>query len=62
MEFYDNLQKRYDNLYSRGGEVERSFWQNVGKIVNKKAVYETPSEVFETILKETERILKGERN
>lgn len=58
-DFIDAVEKRFNNLYSYGGEVERSFNQNVGKIVNKQAVYETPENIFDTIMNNTEDIMNG---
>ena len=58
---YDYLQaveKRFNNLYSYGGIVEKSFWQNVGKIVNKKETIER-TKMFDEMLKTADRMIKG---
>lgn len=59
---YDYLQaveKRFNNFYSYGGIVEKSFWQNVGKIVNKKETIEQ-TKMFDEMLKTADRMIKGE--
>lgn len=56
-DFADAIQKRYDNIYSFGGEVERSFWQNVGKIVNKKAFVERDENIIDKIYKNVDNII-----
>jgi hypothetical protein len=58
---YDYLQaveKRYNRMYSYGGIVEKSFWQNVGKIVNKKEKLEQ-TKMFDEMLKTADKIIKG---
>lgn len=60
---YDYIQaveKRFNNIYSLGGETERSFWQNVGKIVNKKSVYESNDNAFDKIQKTALKIMNNE--
>lgn len=64
MEDYDFIKavdKRYNNILSLGGEVEKSFWQNVGKIVNKKEFAEKQEDTYGKIMKNTNKILGGER-
>ena len=56
-DFVNAIQKRYDNIYSFGGEVERSFWQNVGKIVNKKAFVERDENIIDKIYKNVDSII-----
>lgn len=56
-DFVNAIQKRYDNIYSFGGEVERSFWQNVGKIVNKKAFVERDENTIDKIYKNVDSII-----
>lgn len=61
---YDYLQaveKRYNNILSLGGEVEKSFWQNVGKIVNKKEFAEMEDNIYSKIQNNVNKILKGEK-
>lgn len=48
-DYLDAVEKRYNNIYSLGGETERSFWQNVGKIVNKKSIYDSNDNAFNKI-------------
>ena len=58
---YDYLQaveKRFNNFYSYGGTVEKSFWQNVGKIVNKKEQIEQTN-MFDEMRKKADKIVKG---
>lgn len=59
-DFIDAVEKRFDNIYSYGGKAERSFFQNVGKIVNKEAPYEIPHKTVDNIFKNTEDIMNGE--
>lgn len=56
----DNIQKRYDNLFSLGGEVERSYYQKIGKIVNKESVYEVQDSIFDKINKKADNFLEGD--
>lgn len=56
-DFVNAIQKKYDNIYSFGGEVERSFWQNVGKIVNKKAFAERDENTIDKIYKNVDSII-----
>lgn len=56
-DFVNAIQKKYDNIYSFGGEVERSFWQNVGKIVNKKAFVERDENTIDKIYKNVDSII-----
>lgn len=58
-DFLEAVQNRFDQMYSYGGEVQRSFWQNVGKIVNKKAFAEKSDDVFSTINKTAEAIMNN---
>lgn len=60
-DFIDSIEKRYNNIMSLGGETERSYWQNVGKIVNKKEFTEKQDNVFDKILKNTNKIVYGEK-
>lgn len=61
-DFIEKVEKRYNNMYSHGEEVERSFWQNVGKIVNKQAFTEKQDNIFVKVLKNTDKIINGERD
>lgn len=56
--FYENIDARFMSVYSRGGSMERSFWNNVGKIVNKKAIFERSDEVYKKIDKKLTNIGK----
>ena len=61
---YDYIQaveKRYNNIYSYGGKVERSFFQNVGKIINKQAFTERPDEFVNKFYATVEDVMTGER-
>lgn len=60
-DFIEAVEKRYNNIMSLGGETEKSYWQNVGKIVNKKEFLEKQDSVFDTIMKNTNRIVYGEK-
>ena len=58
---YDYLQaveKRFNNFYSYGGIVEKSFCHFVGKIVNKKEAIEQ-TKMFDEMLKTADRMIKG---
>ncbi len=52
------IDKRYNRIYSYGGIVEKSFWQNVGKIVNKKETIEQ-TKMFDEMLKTADKMMKG---
>lgn len=57
--FLDAIQKRFDHIYSYGGDIEKSFWQNVGKIVNKQAFAERGENVFDSVNKTAENIMNN---
>ena len=59
--YYDRVEKAYNNLYSYGGKTERSFFQNVGKIINKQAFTERPDEVANKFYATVEDIMTGEK-
>lgn len=59
-DFFDNIDRRYNDIYSYGGKVERSFWKNVGDIVNRRSFFEMPDKSYSEVLKKTERIIRGE--
>ena len=59
-DFFQELDKRYERLYSYGGKVETSFWQNVGKIVNKKESIER-NKTFDEIYGKADEILRGKK-
>jgi hypothetical protein len=59
-DFISAVEKRYNNILSLGGEKERSFWQNVGKIVNKQAYTQKQDEIFKKIITSTNKIIRGE--
>ena len=61
---YDPLQaveKRYNRMYSYGGIVEKSFWQNVGKTVNKTEII-THNDMFDKIFGKADEVLRGKKN
>lgn len=58
-DFYEKVNKRYNNMYSTIGPVERSFWKNVGNIVNKKAIFEQNKTAYNEIMGNTEKIMRG---
>lgn len=60
-DFYDAVEKHYVINYSNGSETERSFWQNVGKIVNKKEIFEQKNSMFEKILKAGNDYISGRK-
>ena len=60
-DFYDAVEKRYDLDYSYGGKVERSFWKNVGNIVNKKTVFEKNDTMFSKIIKAGDDFIEGKK-
>ena len=59
-DFMDAIQKRFDKIYSYGGDIEKSYWQNVGKIVNKQAFTEKQDSVFDNIMGGVERVMNNE--
>lgn len=59
--FFEAVDNRFNKIYSYGGEVERSFWQNVGKIVNKQSFAEKNDDIFGEITSKTESILRGNK-
>lgn len=59
-DFIEQIEKRFDNMYSYGGKTERSFFQNVGKIVNKTLFDRDVGETFDKILDNVKRIEDGE--
>lgn len=59
-DFFGDIDKRYNDIYSYGGKVERSFWKNVGDIVNRRSFFEIPDKGYSEILKRTEKIMRGE--
>ena len=59
-DFFEKIGNRYDRIYSYGGIVDKSFWQNVGKTVNKQEIIEH-KDLFEKMLGKADRILKGEK-
>ena len=61
-DFYENVEKRYNKIYSSTGPVERSFWKNVGDIVNKKSIQEQPQTIFEKVLESANKIIRGEKS
>lgn len=61
-DFVAAVEKRFNNILSLGGTVEKSFWQNVGKIVNKKEFAEMENATYSKILKTADNILKGEKS
>ena len=60
-DFYDAVEKHYMIDYSSGGEKERSFWQNVGKIVDKKEIFEQKNSMFEKILEAGNNYISGRK-
>lgn len=60
-DFIDAVEKRYSNMLSLGGDTEKSYWQNVGKIVNKKEFAEMEDSAFSKIMNNVNKIIKGER-
>lgn len=58
--FVDAIQKRFDKVYSYGGDIEKSYWQNVGKIVNKQAFTEKSDNFFNKIQKNCFDIMNNE--
>lgn len=60
-DFFERFDKKYNNLYSLVGPVERSFWKRVGDIVNKKNVFEQEQTPYGEILKKADDILKGDK-
>lgn len=59
-DFYDKIEKEYNLDLSYGGKVERSFWKNVGNIVNKRAIFEQNQTVFTKIVDKANKYIKGE--
>lgn len=59
-DFIDAIQKRFDRMYSYGGDIEKSYWQNVGKIVNKQAFAERQDSVFNNIMSGVEKVMNNE--
>lgn len=59
-DFFGNIDKRYNDIYSYGGKVERSFWKSVGDIVNRRSFFEMPDRSYSEVLKRTEKIMRGE--
>lgn len=47
-------------MYSYGGDIEKSYWQNVGKIVNKQAFAERQDSVFDNIMSGVEKVMNNE--
>jgi hypothetical protein len=60
-DFIAAVEKRYNNMLSLGGDTEKSYWQNVGKIVNKKEFAEMEDGAFSKIMNNVNKIIKGER-
>lgn len=60
-DFIAAVEKRYSNMLSLGGDTEKSYWQNVGKIVNKKEFAEMEDGAFSKIMNNVNKIIKGER-
>lgn len=57
----DAIGDRYDKIYSQGTEMDRSFYQNVGKIVNKQAFSERPDEIANQVFEKVDKIISGEK-
>lgn len=60
-DFIDAVGNRYDKIYSKGSKLERSFYQNVGKIINKQAFAERPDEIACKIFDKVGKIISGEK-
>ena len=60
-DFIAAVEKRYSNMLSLGGAVEKSFWQNVGKIANKKEFAEMEDSVYTKMMNNINKIMQGER-
>ena len=60
-DFYDAVEKHYNINYSYGGKVERSFWKNVGDIINKKEIFEQKNSIFEKVLKSGNDFIEGKK-
>jgi hypothetical protein len=61
---YDPLQsveRRYNRMYSYGGLIEKSFWQNVGKIVNKTEIIDH-NDMFDKIFGKADAVIRGKND
>lgn len=54
------IENSYLHDLSTGGVVERSFWQNVSKIISKQTFLER-GECYKTILTNVEDIITGKK-
>lgn len=54
-DFYTQLNNRYINIYSTGGEVERSYKKRTGDIINKDYDKSNPCfNIYDEIMKKVE--------
>lgn len=59
-DYINAIGDRYDRIYSYGSVGERSFYQNVGKIINKQAFTERPDDIVEKVFYNIEKVMTGE--
>jgi hypothetical protein len=55
----EKLEDRILKLYSNGGKIERSFYNNIGKIYNKKAIFFRGTNSFDEVMERCGDYLYG---
>ena len=53
------MENDYLKMFTYGGKLQNSFWQNVGKTAFPQAVYFKGMKAYDEMMKRTEDILNG---
>lgn len=59
MDMIQKFEDDYLKMYSTGGKVERSFWQNVGKTAFPEEIYFKGMKSYDDMMGRVEEIING---